>query len=303
MSRKTELSSVAILMRTKNSSDILPQTLKALFSQSFQRFDFIVVDSGSTDGTLALLNHYPCSITQIKAEDYYPGKILNTAIQPLSASLIVFLNSDAVLLTPNALEIMVSTFSDPEIQAAFGRQIARPDAEAWVRRDYLAAFPPLKPAPEWMALSLPFAAIRRSAWEERHFYTDAWGSEDMEWGRWAKKRGFNIQYLPEAAVMHSHNYTLKQLYGRRFIEGEADAYSLKGFYSFPKMMGNIFKATIRDMVFYLKSFEFIGLFKIPFLRLVYFWSYWKGFRLGKKRIKKGDRDGSIGQREVLRRYK
>ena len=34
----------------------------------------------------------------------------------------------------------------------------------------------------------------------------------------------NTRYVPEAAVMHSHNYTLRELYGRCFIEGEADAF-------------------------------------------------------------------------------
>jgi len=54
--------------------------------------------------------------------------------------------------------------------------------------------------------------------------SDAWASEDTEWGNWAKENGYNIKYVKNAILMHSHNYSLIQIYGRKFVEGEGDVF-------------------------------------------------------------------------------
>ncbi len=293
---------VTVIIRTKNVEDILSQTLKALFSQTFREFHLLVVDSGSTDKTVEIIKRYPCELISIKAEDYIPGRVLNAAIARTSSSLIVFLNSDAVLLTPESLSHLIRAFDDSSVQAAFGRQLARPDAEPWVRRDYEASFPEIGKAPSWMYLSLPIAAMRRSIWEKRPFYESAWGSEDTEWGHWAKGEGFHIQYVPSALVVHSHNYTFRQLYGRRFIEGEADAFIFRQTYSFPNMLWDLSKAKIRDFLYYMKLCHPLAFFKTPFLRFVYYWAYYKGHHWGMSRLKSGNHDIITGQKTVLAHY-
>ncbi|MDX1932665.1 MAG: glycosyltransferase family A protein, partial [Capsulimonadales bacterium] len=214
-----------VLMRSKNSDWVIGQALAGLFAQNYTDFELLVVDSGSTDRTLEYVAAYPCRLERIKPENYYPGAVLNQAIEGTNTELIVFLNSDCVPLCAETLGRLVAAFDDPSVMAAFGRQVPRPEADGWVRRDYAQAFPETGDAPPWITFSLPIAAIRRSAWEKRKFYTDAWGSEDTEWGNWARQQpGWKVAYVPEAITMHSHNYTLRQLYGRRFIEGEADAF-------------------------------------------------------------------------------
>lgn len=294
--------SIAVLMRTKNAESILPQTLKALFSQHHVSFDLHVVDSSSTDRTLDMAKFYPCQIEMIEAKEYFPGKVLNAAIKKIQADIIVFLNSDTVLLDSQSLFQLLKEFENPEVQAAFGRQLPRPDAETWVRRDYQASFPDTNIAPSWMHLSLSFSAMRKSIWEKRPFYESAWGSEDNEWGYWAKSAGYQIAYVPKALVMHSHNYTLRQLYGRRFIEGEADAYIYKHSYTLPKMLFQWVKSLGRDVLFYIHAHDWLGLPKLPILRFVYFWAYFQGHRLGQKRRISNDQDSSQGQKTVLNRY-
>lgn len=215
---------VGVLIRCKNSAWVIDQTLAALFSQEGVEFEVTVVDSGSKDATLEMLARYPVRLHQVEAGDYYPGAILNQFIPLTAGEVVVLLNSDCVLLGPRSLANLLRAFDDPEVAAAFGRQVARPEAYGWVRVDYARSFPERGPAPEWQYLSLPIAAMRRSAWQEQPFYTDAWGSEDTEWGMRARRRGWKVAYVPLATAMHSHNYSLKELYGRSFIEGEADAF-------------------------------------------------------------------------------
>lgn len=293
---------ISMIMRSRNSSDTIGQVLASLFSQNFTNFELIIVDSGSTDDTCEIIRQYPCKLVQIPQEDYYPGKVLNDAIAMTTGDLIAFVNSDTVLLTPTSLTHLIEVFDDPEIQAAFGRQTHRPEAHTWVRRDYLASFPESGPAPHWMKMSLAFSAMRRTAWEQHHFYTTAWASEDHEWAVWAEQNGLKVHYEPKALVMHSHNYTLRQLHGRRFVEGEADAFIHQDHTSLFKGVTSIIMDSIRDIAKYLSSGDLLGIPGIPIRRFVFHHSYYRGHRWGEKRIAENNKDASVGQGTVLSRH-
>lgn len=293
---------VTVIMRCKNSDWVIHQALAGLFSQSFRDFELLVVDSGSTDRTLDIVRRYPCRLIEIEAGDYYPGAVLNRAIGQARGDIIVFQNSDAVPLSSDALQALVSALDAPDVEAAFGRQIPRPEADTWVCRDYAAAFPTEGTPPGWMVYSLPFAAMRRSAWEANRFYTDAWGSEDTEWGCRAVRRGSRPRYVPAATVMHSHNYSLRQLYGRRFIEGEADAFIHGDTAMFAAVARRTLASAVRDLAACIRHRDWRAIFVIPVRRLVYHWAYLKGRRLGEHRIRSKDPDASRGQRTVLERY-
>lgn len=293
--------SVSIIMRSKDADWVIAQALGALFSQTFRDFELVVVDSGSTDRTLEIVRAYPCRLVQIPAKDYFPGAVLNEAIALCRGDRLVFQNSDAVPLSPHTLARLLAALDEPEVDAAFGRQIPRPEAHGWVRRDYAESFPAEGPAPPWMPYALPFAAMRRSAWERRPFYTAAWGSEDTEWGVWTKRNGRVIHYVPDAIVMHSHNYSLKEIFGRRFIEGEADAFIHQGEDSRSSLLRRALAASLRDAVYHVRDRDLLGLLAAPVRRAVYHAGYFKGHKHGEARRQHGG-DPGHGQRVVLEQY-
>jgi rhamnosyltransferase len=293
---------VCVIMRTKNSDWVVDRALSALFSQTYADFELIVVDSGSTDRTLEIVQQYPCRLIEIEPADYFPGAVLNSAIEQTNGDIVVFQNSDTVPLSQHALSHLVAAFDDPDVQAAFGRQIPRPEAEDWVRRDYDSSFPANQPAPPWLTLSLPFAAMRRDAWESHSFYEDAWASEDTEWGHWAEQNGLVIRYVPEATVMHSHNYTFKQIYGRRFVEGEADSFIYHGGDSWVQMIRRTLSSTARDMQYQVARGKVRDLIKVPVRRWVYQWAYFRGRNFGNRRAMRKDTNRQTGQQAVMSRY-
>lgn len=302
MTRRVCKPRVTVIIRTKNSASILSQTLEALFSQELCGFELLIVDSGSVDDTLEVVSRYPARVLHVAPDDYFPGRVLNRAAEAARGDFLAFVNSDTVPLVTTALCDLLRPFRDPEVVASFGRQVPRPEAEAWVRRDYAVAFPVASEAPSWMTLSLPFAAMRRSAWMTRPFYTDAWGSEDTEWGTWARQSGRRVVYVPTAIAMHSHNYTLSQLYGRRYIEGEADAFIQRNGWSAGDSLRAWASSCGSDLCWHLRAHRPVGLLKSPFLRAVFHWGYFRGRRWGIDRIRHGDPDVGRGQRIVLRRH-
>ncbi|MGV3526670.1 MAG: glycosyltransferase family 2 protein [Candidatus Sericytochromatia bacterium] len=289
---------VSVLIRSKNAAETFAETLKSLFTQDFSDFELIVADSGSQDQTLTWLQAWPHRLITVAPEAYYPGKVLNQLARQARGEVLVLLNSDVVLLHAQVLSELLAAFDDPEVMASFGRQLPRPDAEGWVRREYARAFPAAGAPPSWMQWSLPLAAMRRSAWEQMPFYTWAWGSEDTEWGQRARARGWQVAYCPEASVMHSHNYTLKQLYGRRFIEGEADAWMQQQGYPLWKLPLRIVADSLRDLR---QGTLRERLQSVP-RRAVFHWAHLQGWRHGQRRLHSGSSDGSHGQRTVLARH-
>lgn len=293
---------VTVIMRTKNAAWVVDQALAALFAQDRADFELLVVDSGSTDATLDAVARWPHRLVRIPATAYYPGRVLNAAIEATSSEVVVFQNSDVVPIGPHALDRLLRALDAPGTVAAFARQVPRPEASTWVRRDYAATFPATGTPPDWMRYSLPFAAMRRSAWEAHRFYEDAWGSEDTEWGHWATRAGLGVRYVPECVVMHSHDYTLRQLVGRRFIEGEADAFIYRGDDPLWRRAAATATSIARDVGAHLSARDARGLALSPVRRAVSAWAYHRGHRLGQRRLARGDRDASVGQRVVLERW-
>ena len=291
---------VTIIMRCKNSDWVIAEALSALFSQHFKDFELLVVDSGSTDRTLEFVSAYPCRLIEIAPEHYYPGKVLNEAVAHCNSDLIVFLNSDSVMLSPNSLGNLVSALDDENLVAAYGRQLARPEAETWVKRDYAASFPEhAQDKPSWITLSFPLAAIRQDALKQHAFYTDAWASEDTEWGEWARQMGHKIAYVPTATTMHSHNYSLKEIYGRRFVEGEADCFIFKKRPNIYERVRELVTMTANDLIFHVRMHDWRSIPSILPKRLVYQWAYFQGLKLGTQRISNKCFDTSHGQAVVL----
>jgi len=278
------MKTVTVIVRTFNVEWVIDQALTALMKQKDIDIKLMIVDSGSTDNTLKMLEPYPHEFLAIKPGTYFPGKVLNQAIEKVQTELIVFINSDVVLLDSLALSRLVQPLDDDRTAAAYGRQIIRPEADLWVRHDYERAFTTSEDQPEWMHYSLPIACMKKSVWKLQRFYTDAWGSEDTHWGVNIKEKGYKIAYVKDAIAMHSHNYTLKQLASRRRIEGEADVYiypdkpisKLGTFLSFGA-------SYLRESIYYIKNKQ---VRKVPYLllnRIVYSWSFYKGFVNASKR--------------------
>lgn len=274
---------VTVIVRTFNVAWVIDQALAALMSQKGVEIELMIVDSGSTDATLDMVAPYPHTLLSIEPGTYFPGKVLNRAVKASRTELVVFINSDVVLLDQYAISKLITPLKDSMTAASFGRQIVRPEADLWVRHDYERAFPTTGNRPDWMHYSLPIAAMKKEAWELQKFYTDAWGSEDTHWGVNIKKKGYNIAYVSDAIAMHSHNYTLKQLASRRRIEGEADVfiYPQKSV-SLINTLLSFTASSLRESCYYLRHCKISS---IPYLllnRIVYSYSFYKGFKHSSK---------------------
>lgn len=216
--------SVAVIMRSKNEQPHIERSLKALHQQNYRNFKLYNVDSGSTDGSFEAVQKWNPDqncIVLIKPEEYVPGKVLNAMVEKAAEPIIVLLNSDAVPMSNDWLSLLLNPILKGDADATMSRQISRKDAYFIVDYDYIRAYDPKNIKKNPYFYSAVACAFRRELWEEVSFYTEGY-SEDMHWSKVCQKKGARFQYVPESVVEHSHNYTYREHYTRRFVEAEAD---------------------------------------------------------------------------------
>jgi rhamnosyltransferase len=214
---------VSIIMRSYNEGWALRDTLAAVQAQDYKNWELIVIDSGSTDGSVDLIRQAnPAHFIQIRHEDYNPARVMNQGMELARTEFGIFLNADATPQGTDWLRPLVAALQDPQAAAVFGRQIPRPDCRAVYAHDYERCFGAKRESTQWdHFFSMVSSGLRKDIWRKRGFLEKMQYSEDDEYTRWCRERGYAVVYVPESVVMHSHNYTPQQAYKRSFGEAKA----------------------------------------------------------------------------------
>jgi rhamnosyltransferase len=214
---------VTIIMRSYNEAWALRDTLPALKAQDYTNWELVVFDSGSSDGSVDLIRAaQPKRFVQLLPHDYQPSRVMNQGMQLAQTDLAIFLNADATPQGANWLRPLVEALQNPRDAAVFGRQIPRPDCEAVFAHDYDRCFGQNRESRHWdHFFSMVSSGLRKDVWAKRGFLESMQYSEDDEYTRWCRAAGYEVVYVPESVVMHSHNYTPRQAYKRSFGEAWA----------------------------------------------------------------------------------
>ncbi|MGH7995815.1 MAG: glycosyltransferase family 2 protein [Opitutaceae bacterium] len=218
-----ETSLATVVLRSYNERWALEGTLAALRAQRHSSWELIAFDSGSTDGSVDLLQAAnPRVFVRLSPRDYRPGRVLNQAMTLARTDRVIFLNADATPVGPDWLGPLIGALEDSRTAAVFGRQVPRPGCRAVFARDYERCFGHRRPSAKWdHFFSMVSSGLRRDVWALRGFREEMQYSEDDEYTRWCVSRGYTIRYCPESVVAHSHNYTPGQAYRRSFGEAWA----------------------------------------------------------------------------------
>lgn len=214
---------VSVIIRSFNEAWALRDTLAALKLQDYKSWELIVIDSGSTDGSIELIRGAnPHHFVQIRPEEYNPSRVMNRGMELARSEFGIFLNADATPQNSNWLSPLIEALQDRQTAAVFGRQIPRPDCRAVYAHDYERCFGKKRESRRWEHFfSMVSSGIRKDIWSKRGFLEKMQYSEDDEYTRWCRAQGYRVVYCPESVVMHSHNYTPKDSYKRSFGEAKA----------------------------------------------------------------------------------
>ena len=85
---------VSVVIATYNRAGLLPETLDSVLHQTFEAFEVIVVDDGSTDDTRKVVRSYGDRIQYLYQENHGPSAARNLGVRYSRAPWISFQDSD-----------------------------------------------------------------------------------------------------------------------------------------------------------------------------------------------------------------
>jgi len=103
---------VSVIIPTYNRADLLPRAIKSVLSQTFQDFELIIVDDGSTDNTKEIVKSFQNKDERIKyvyQDNQGESGARNTGLRESQGEYIAFLDSDDEWL-PEKLEKQLELF-------------------------------------------------------------------------------------------------------------------------------------------------------------------------------------------------
>ncbi len=110
---------VSIICCTLNSEKFLKQCLKSVRNQLFLNYEIIIVDGGSTDNTIEIVNSFKVEkvFNDIKGG---VSRAMNFGITKATGEIIAILHSDDYYYTDNSLQIIVNCFEEKKCKWLYG---------------------------------------------------------------------------------------------------------------------------------------------------------------------------------------
>lgn len=222
----SELPKATVIIPTRNAGLLFEEVMQAVASQDYPDYEILVVDTSSTDGTRDIARKHGARIYTITQDEFSHGGTRNMAARVAQGEVIAFLSQDATPAAKDWLANLVSPLKDHNIAGVFGGQVPRENAPPMEKFFYSVRFPDVrkkrslgkrkKISLEHIFFSNVNSAMRRDMLMSYQFDNAIIMSEDQEWAKRVLLDGFDTLYEPKAAVIHSHNYTLKTAFQRYF---------------------------------------------------------------------------------------
>lgn len=227
---------VSVVVPTHNAGPSFGKLLGKLMAQEgeFDR-EILVLDSGSTDGTVGTAQRYGAAVHHIPRGEFDHGATRDLGVSLSGGDYVALIVQDAMPLDGRWLAAMVEVLEqDARTAGVYSRQLPRPKSKpitrvlvnsrataSPVRREQSVGHEGdcTKLTPEDLRRLAGFdnvsSCLRRSVWERMPFGRTGFG-EDLRWAKKAVEAGYRVVYEPRSAVFHSHErgaaYDLRRHY-------------------------------------------------------------------------------------------
>ena len=218
---------VSIIVPVLNREASIGRCLEALLAQNYTQYEIIVVDNGSTDDTISIVESYPVRLIHEPVRG--PYKARNSGLKEAEGPLVLFIDSDCVA-RKNVLTSLVAALME-EDSAGVGGPLMSHEPETIVEHfahhagilQYTYPKGPLKWDKDKFlsgAIYTSNAMFRKDILEKMGGFQEDFmsgGDYDLCWR--LQRAGYTIHFEPEAVVYHIHRSDLKGLIKQFFKFG------------------------------------------------------------------------------------
>lgn len=243
---------VTVIIVNWNGRNWLEQCLPTLSIQSYDDFEVVVIDNGSTDDSVAwLAANWPEVLVLPQKQNLGFAAANNIGIQATDSPLVVLLNNDT-LANPGWLENLVTAVSDPDIGMVASRIVKWDQPElldsagievdlagiAWNRGWGQPVSYALSPS-DVFGPSAAAGLYRRQMLDEIGLFDEEFFAyyEDVDLAWRAQRAGWRCHYEPKACVRHWHSATgLINPNYKNFLLGRNKVWTILKNYAWPDII-------------------------------------------------------------------
>ena len=111
-----------IVIRAYNEEKHIGRLLEGIRQQTIRDVEIILVDSGSTDGTVPVAESFEARVVRIPSVEFTFGRSLNLGIQAATRELVVIASAHVYPVYPDWLEVLLRPFEQERIALTYGKQ-------------------------------------------------------------------------------------------------------------------------------------------------------------------------------------
>lgn len=193
---------VSIITIAYNSVETIEDTIQSVLSQKYKDLEYLIIDGGSTDGTLDIIQKYIHQISYfISEKDQGIYDAMNKGVLQASGELVGILNSDDVYTDSLVIEDVVSTLKDHQCIYADLEYVDRNNIQKTIRYWKSGVYQENAFRKGWMPPH-PTFFVRKSVYQQYGLYnTQLKSAADYEMMlRLIHKEKISICYLPRTII-------------------------------------------------------------------------------------------------------
>ncbi len=225
MNATSDSRSASVIIPMYNAHEDLGDLLEALANQSSPPLEVILVDDGSTDGSMErartwVESHPDFPLRILSQENQGPAKARNYGAEESSGEILLFTDSDC-LPDQGWVEGMVAPFEDPSVVGVQGvYRSQQPEVMArFAQLEIEDRYRRMKSRPTIDFIGTYSAAYRKSVFIEQGRFDDRFpiaSGEDADFSYRLAAKGLKMVFQPEAVVYHRHPNTLPKYLSQKF---------------------------------------------------------------------------------------
>lgn len=222
------ISIICPLYNAKKYIKNLDESIKMQKNVYIESIKYVLTES--SDNTEELLKDLNANYTKIKKEQFSHSLTREKEAMESKGDIIVFITQDIIIRDRLWLYNLTKDIINEKCQAAFSRQVCENNSiEKYIREKNYPNKSRIVSKMDIEKLGLltfffsdASAAIKSDIFKELNGYDskDLIISEDMYFAYKLIMEGYKIKYCADSVVIHSHDFTLKQLYKRYFDTGK-----------------------------------------------------------------------------------
>ncbi|MBD3295870.1 MAG: glycosyltransferase [Candidatus Omnitrophica bacterium] len=195
---------ITVVTIVKDNVKHIEECIKSVLAQNYPAIEYIVVDGGSVDGTLEVVDSYGSSISRvIRGQDAGLYDALNVGIAAATGDVIGFLHSDDLYQNEDVIRKVADRFLKNNIEAVYGDlvYVDREDESKIIRYWKTGRYSSKKFRLGW-SIPHPTLFVKKITYEKYGLYnTKLKISSDYEMMiRLLSKNHINVAYIPEVFV-------------------------------------------------------------------------------------------------------